>query len=509
MGRTKGIEHEQNVCVDSRQRLDDEGFPLMNLRTRQSRRQFIKQTLATTGTLWLTTVSGQLEIHDRSQIDSDALKKLRAQPKGGLILPTDPGYEAARCVYFWNPDTERRPALVARCAHADDVRYAIEFARRHGLEVAVRGGGHSPMGWGTSNGLVIDLAGLHRVTINPAKHTGRIDAGVLGGEVMRVAGRYRLAPVLGECPGVGAAGVTLGGGLGWLSGLHGASCDNLLSARMVTADGRILSVDAERNPDLLWALRGAGANFGVTTTFECRLHSVGPVTSGEIYYPVREARPVLRFFRSLMAEAPDSFQATLILTRGERGVFVNLCHAGEGAEADRLLRAFRTVATPAKDTVRRQELAELAGLNIADVSTGDASFRCVATVYRNELSDEVMDIILDRLSQAPLEAVLGIGHYMHGEVCRVKPDSTAFPLRQSGGIHIRINLDWKDSADGQRLMLWAASGERIYANYQSYVGKGTPEAVFGSNYSRLVALKNKYDPTNFFRRNSNVEPRHA
>jgi hypothetical protein len=134
------------------------------------------------------------------------------------------------------------------------------------------------------------------------------------------------------------------------------------------------------------------------------------------------------------------------------------------------------------------------------------------------LSDEVIDISLDRLSQAPLETVLGISHYMHGEVCRVKPDSTAFPLRQSGGIHIRIILDWKDSADAQRLMLWAeearrllrpSSGERIYANYQSYAGKGTPEAVFGSNYSRLVALKNKYDPTNFFRRNSNVEPRQA
>jgi FAD/FMN-containing dehydrogenase len=281
----------------------------MNLHTRQSRRQFIKRTLATTGTLGLTTAFGQLEIRDRSQIDSDALKKLRAQLKGGLILPTDPGYEAARRVYFWNPDTERRPALVARCSQADDVRYAVEFSRRHGLEVAVRGGGHSHMGWGTSNGLVIDLAGMNRVTINPTKRTGGIDAGVLGGEVMRVAGRYGLAPVLGQCPGVGAAGVTLGGGLGWLSGLHGASCDNLLSVRMVTADGRILSVDAERNPDLLWALRGAGANFGVTTSFECRLYSTGPVTSGDIYYPVREARPVLRLFRNLMAEAPDSFQA--------------------------------------------------------------------------------------------------------------------------------------------------------------------------------------------------------
>ena len=333
----------------------------MNLHTRQNRRQFIKRTLATTGTLGLTTACRRLKIRDRSQIDSDALTKFRAQLKGRLILPTDPGYEAARRVFYWNPDTERRPALVARCAHADDVLHAVEFARRHGLEVAVRGGGHSPMGWGTSNGLVIDLAGMNRVAIDPAKRTGRIDAGVLSGEVMRMAGRYGLAPVLGQCPGVGAAGVTLGGGLGWLSGLHGAACDNLLSARMVTADGRILSVDAERNPDLLWALRGAGANFGVTTSFDCRLHSVGPVTSGDIYYPVREARPVLRFFRNLMAEAPDSFQATLNLTPGERGVFVSLCHAGEGAEAERLLRAFRTVATPAKDTVRRQEFAALAG----------------------------------------------------------------------------------------------------------------------------------------------------
>jgi len=217
-----------------------------------------------------------------------------------------------------------------------------------------------------------------------------------------------------------------------------------------------------------------------------------------------------------MAEAPDSFQATLNLTPGERGVFVSLCHAGEGAEAERLLRAFRTVATPAKDTVRRQEFAELAG--ISPTGAPDVNFRCIASVYRDELSDEVIDIILDRLSQAPLETVLGISHYMHGEVCRVKPDSTAFPLRQSGGIHIRIGMDWNDPAKARPFMLWAdearqllrpSSSERIYANYQSYAGKGTAEAVFGSNYSRLVALKNKYDPTNFFRRNSNVEPKQA
>jgi FAD/FMN-containing dehydrogenase len=372
------------------------------------------------------------------------------------------------------------------------------------------------MGWGISNGLVIDLAGLNRVVIDPATRTARIDAGVSSAEVMRQAGRHGLAPVLGQCPGVGATGVTLGGGLGWLSGLHGASCDNLLSARMVTADGRLLSADAERAPDLLWALRGAGANVGITTSFESRLHPIGPVTAGEICYPRREARTILRFFRSFMAEAPDTFQATLNLTPGERGVFINLCHAGDAAEADRLLRALRTVAAPMKDSIRRQGFADLA--NLAPTGASNVSFRYVKTVYRTELSDNVMDMVLDRLGEAPPETVLGVTHYMHGQVCRVKPDATAFPLRNAGGIHFRIGVDWSDPAAAARLMPWAdeacrllrpSSGEQIYANYQSFAGKGTAEAVFGGNLSRLVVLKNQYDPTNVFRRNSNVEPRQA
>jgi hypothetical protein len=272
-------------------------------------------------------------------------------------------------------------------------------------------------------------------------------------------------------------------------------------------------VDVEQNPDLLWALRGAGANFGVMTSFDLRLHPVGPVTSGDIFYPVREARTVLRFFRGLMAEAPDSFQATLNLTPGERGVFISFCHAGSEAEVERLLWALRKVATPAKDTVRRQEFAELAGR--VPVNAAGAGFRCIATVYRNELSDEVIDLVLDRLAAAPMETILGVTHYMHGEVCRVKPDSTAFSLRQSGGVHIRIGQDWKDPAKAQSLMLWAGearrllrppSGERIYANYQTDAGKGAAEAVFGGNHSRLAVLKSKYDPANFFQRNSNVAP---
>ncbi|MEP7364461.1 MAG: FAD-binding oxidoreductase [Acidobacteriota bacterium] len=480
----------------------------------QSRRQFIKRTLATTGTLGLQAPLVRADTPPRKPIDSGALAKFRAQLKGRVVLPADSGYEAARRVFFWNPETERSPAVVARCVEADDVRRAVEFARKHGLEVAVRGGGHSPLGWGTSNGLVIDLTGMNGVAVDAGKRTARVDAGVLGGEVMRQAGRHGLAPIVGQCPGVGAAGVTLGGGLGWLSGLHGASCDNLISARIVTADGQILNVDAEREPELLWGLKGAGANYGIVTSFECRLHPVGPVTAGDIFYPVREARTVVRFFREFMAGAPDSFQASLNLTPGERGVFVSLCHAGEAAEADRLLRALRTVATPSKEAVRRQEFAELAGR--APVAAAGVNYRSSATVYRHEFSDEVLDATLDRLAAAPAETVIGVSHYMHGAVCRVAPDATAFPLRQAGGIHIRIGMDWNDEGAGPRLMGWAEeargllrprSGERIYANYQSYAGKGAAEAVFGANQARLAAVKYKYDRTNFFRRNSNLEPR--
>jgi FAD/FMN-containing dehydrogenase len=445
--------------------------------------------------------------------DAPSLKRLREQLKGDLILPSGAAYEAATRIFFWNPGTERRPAAVVRCAHADDVRRAVEFARRHDLELAVRGGGHSPLGWGLSNGLVIDVTGMKTVTVDAARRTARFAAGVSSGEAMRAAGRYGLAPVLGQCPGVGAAGVTLGGGLGWLSGLHGAACDNLISARLVTADGRLLEADADRHPDLLWALRGAGANFGVTTSFLCRLHPIGPVTSGDIHYPAREAGTVLRFFRRFMAEAPDAFQATLNLTPGERGVFISLCHAGDAAEAERLLKALRSAARVTKDTVRRQEFQELAART--PVAAADVRFRCLSTVYREDFTDELILKLLDRLAEAPPETVIGVSHYMHGELCRVRPEAAAFPLRKAGAVHIRVGIDWNDPAASEKFLAWTAqargrlrpaSAERVYANYQSHADTQTPMAVFGGNHGRLAALKRKYDPSNLFRRNSNVAP---
>jgi len=325
-----------------------------------TRRNFIKRTAAASGTLGFAIGCRRLQVTDRNDISREAIERLRTRLKGRLTLPSDPSYASARRVFYWNQATERAPRVIVQCAREEDVLRAVEFARHHELEVAARSGGHSHLGWGCSNGLVIDLSGMKRIDIDPSRRTARAEGGVLSGEVARAAGRYGLAPVLGQCPGVGATGLILGGGLGWLSGLHGASCDNLLSARLVTADGRVLIADSERNPELFWALRGAGANFGVTTSFECRLHPIGPVMGGDIHYSVRNARVVLQSFRELMDEAPDAFQATLNLTRGERGVFVSLCHPGSESEAERTLRSLRAIATPTKEFLKREEFAALA-----------------------------------------------------------------------------------------------------------------------------------------------------
>ena len=475
--------------------------------------------MAATGTLGLASGcrSHRGGITDRNDLSRDATDRLRAKLKGRLILPTDPSYETARRVFYWNPATERRPQVIVQCASEEDALRAVEFARRHELEVAARAGGHGHLGWGCSDGLIIDLSALKRIAIDPVRRTARAQGGVLSGEVAREAARHGLAPVLGQCPGVGASGLILGGGLGWLSGLHGASCDNLLSARVVAADGGVLTADSERNADLFWALRGAGANYGVTTSFECRLHPIGPVTGGDIHYAVRDARTVLRFFRELMDEAPDEFQATLNLTPGERGVFVSLCHAGGEAEAERTLRSLRAIAPPTKEFVKRQEFAALAerpaATNPAD--TPPPAFRGIQTVYRDRLSDELIDIIVDRFGRASPEVIMGISHYMHGQVCRVAPTATAFPLRQAGGLNVRLAYTWNDPATGQRLTQWAdeslrllrpGANEQIYANFQTYEAKSRAAAVYGVNFSRLAAIKYKYDRENFFRRNSNIPP---
>ena len=286
---------------------------------------------------------------------------------------------------------------------------------------------------------------------------------------------------------------------------------------LVTADARTLDVNAETDPDLFWALRGAGANFGVTTSFEAKLHPVGPVVAGDIHYAVRDARAVLRGFRELMHGAPDGFQATLNLTPGERGIFLSLCHAGAEEEAERILRTLRSIASPTKEVVQRQPFATLAEKAAATNpgNTPPPAFRAIQTVYRDRVTDEIIDIIVDQLAHASPDTIMGLSHYMHGEVCRVEPDATAFPHRQAHSVHLRVAYNWNDPQANEKRLAWGdewlrllrpPSDERIYANYQTYETKAGSPSVFGPNHRRLLALKNQYDPTNFFRRNANIAP---
>lgn len=326
--------------------------------------------------------------------------------------------------------------------------------------------------------------------------------------------------MLGQCPGVSATGVTLGGGLGWLSGLFGACCDNLVSARLVKADARAVEVNDTTDPDLFWALRGAGANFGVATAFEARLQSIGPVLAGDLHFDPRDARAVLRGFREIMHAVPDGFQATLNLTRGERGIFLSFCHSGPEKEGASILDQFRAVAAPTKETFSRQPFAVLAEKAAAtNPGTGASpAFRAIQTVYRDRISDEVVDAYVDLFSRATPDVVFGLSHYMHGEVCRVAPEATAFPHRQAHSIHLRMAHNWIDPKDTEKRFAWGeewlsrlrpAENERLYANYQTYETAVGSASLFGVNHARLLELKAKHDPDNVFRRNANVAPAHG
>ncbi len=479
------------------------------------RRQFLKHSAALTAGLGSTAAVPWLGAADTRRLDPEVTSRLRTTLKGRLVLPGDDTYESSKRVFYWNPRTQRQPAAIVQCGHEDDAIRAVAFARDHGLEVAVRSGGHSHLAWGSSDGLVIDLSPLKQITIDPERRLVHAQAGVTGGEVARAAGAHGLVPVLGQCPGVGATGVTLGGGLGWLAGLFGACCDQLLSARLVNADASAFDVDDESDPDLFWAMRGAGANFGVTTSFEARLQSIGPVLGGDLHFAARDARAVLRGFREIMHDAPDGFQATLNLTNGERGLFLGLCHSGPGSEAESLLKQFRSLAPPTKEAVSRQPYATLAE-KAAATNPGNApapAFRAIQTVCRDRISDDVIDIYVDQLAQATPDVVFGLSHYMHGQVCRIAPDATAFPHRQAHSIHLRAAYNWNDPQDTEKRFDWGeewlrqlrpASDERLYANYQTYeTAVGSP-SLFGGNHARLLALKTRHDPENVFRRNANI-----
>jgi FAD/FMN-containing dehydrogenase len=444
-------------------------------------------------------------------IQQAALDSLRANLRGGVLTPADAGYEEVRRLH--NGMFLRRPAVIARCLGTADVVDAVRFARTHELELAVRGGGHSVAGKSVcEGGLMLDLSLMRGILVDPARRTARAQGGATWAEFNRETQLHGLATTGGTVSTTGIAGLTLGGGLGWLMGKHGLTADNLVSAEVVTAAGDVVRASAHENADLFWALRGGGGNFGVVSWFEYRLHPVGPVTSGHVAYGMERARDVLQFFRELTSSAGDEFSLHALLhTPGDLPAAEILgCHCGSLAEGEAATRPIKKFGSPM--------LGEFGPASYVDTNTTiyDAGFPRGARNYWKssflaELNDIVIDALIEQFGTCPSPMSGLLLEHIHGAATRVAVGDTAFAHRRES-YNFLVVSQWLDPTEDGKNIAWARATyaalrphmvRDAYANYESEDDAG---AAYGPNHARLVALKNKLDPTNLFHLNNNVRP---
>src|SRR5215510_11157961 len=448
---------------------------------------------------------------------SDAdVKSLRDRLRGELIGADHAAYDMARRV--WNGNIDRRPTLIVRCAGVADVQAAVNFARTHGIAVSVRGGGHSAPGYGTNDGgLVIDLSPMKGIRVDPGARTVHAQGGVLWRELDHETQAFGLATTGGTVSNTGIAGLTLGGGLGWVMGKHGLTIDNLASADVVTADGTLRQASAIDNPDLFWALRGGGGNFGVVTSLEYRLHPVSQVLGGMVLYPLDQAHAVLRFYRDFCASLPDeaeAFAALLTAPQGMPVVALLLGYNGSIEEGEKILGPARRFGTPLADLVG--PVPYTARQTMLDAPNAEHGLhRYWRSAFTEQISDELIDAAVDGAASftSPLSAL--IFFYMHGAATRPQPAETAFAARRAQWDFDAIG-QWADGTTSEQHVTWVRSLwsrlephllGRAYVNHLA--ADDRPEVVrasFGENYTRLRQLKGMYDPTNLFRLNANIPP---
>jgi FAD/FMN-containing dehydrogenase len=455
---------------------------------------------------------------DFATLDEGAFAIFRSAFGGELLRATDVGYETARRV--WNGNIDRRPAVIARCRGVADVQRSLAFAVEHGLVVSVRGGGHSAPGYGTNDGgLVIDLGPMKGIRVDPTTRVATAQGGVLWRELDRETQAFGLATTGGTVSNTGIAGLTLGGGLGWLMGKHGLTVDNLRSADVITADGRFRTVSADADPDLFWALRGGGGNFGVVVSFDYDLHPVDTVLGGMVVYGLDQARDVLRFYREFCSTLPDEAEAYLgVLTDPNAGIPVIamvLGYNGDLAEGERLLAPARSFGSPLIDLVgpvsygARQVMLD-------EPNAIHGLHRYWRSAFVEVISDDFIDAIVDQASSfsSPLSALLFF--YLHGAATRVPVDATAFAARRAIWDFDAIG-QWTELTESDGHTSWVRTAWDAFTPHLGHAGgyinhlsgDDRPEQVrasYGTNLVRLRQLKTKYDPTNVFRMNPNINP---
>ena len=451
-------------------------------------------------------------------IGAAKIKAFSERLEGRLVHPDDGEYDTARTI--WNAMIDKRPALIARCKSQTDVVASVEFAREHDLLVSIRGGGHNVAGNALcDDGLMIDLSLMKGIEIDADARTIIVQPGCTLGDLDRASDRHGLAVPTGIVSETGIAGLTLGGGVGWLVRKYGLTCDNLISAEVVTAAGDAVKASAEENEDLFWGLRGGGGNFGVVTSFQYRAHPVSRVLGGMVVHPCAAAGDVFRFYRDFTKQVPDeltAYCAMLTTPDGTAVVAVIACYCGDAHAGEKVLRPLREFGSPIDDTIKHMPRLEMQTMFDPGFPYGNHNYW--KSSFIDELTDDAIDALVEHANRmaSPLSAVM-CEYYFGGPASQVGETETAFAHRNAQ-YDIGIIAQWTNPDENERHMNWArdayaaiepyANG-RIYANLMG--GDQMTEisqlrAAFGVNYERLVALKQKFDPSNFFRLNQNIRP---
>ena len=451
------------------------------------------------------------------------LDQLREQVRGDVVAPGDEAYDEARKVY--NAMIDRRPAVVVRCANVGDVVASVNFARENGLDLAVRGGGHSVPGFGTcDDGVVIDLSGMRSVTVDATSLTARAEGGATWGDFNDATHAHGLATTGGIISTTGIAGLTLGGGIGYLSRGFGLSCDNLISADVVTADGRSVVASEDENADLFWALRGGGGNFGVVTSFEFRLHPVETIYGGPMFFEVEDAAAVLRFYREFIADAPEEFggfpawQIAPPLPfipenrHGDTFLAFIACWAGPVDQGEAMLKPLHDVAPVVAEHVGEMPYPALNSAFDALVPPGLQHYWKANFV--TELNDAMVDAHLEHGPKVPVVNSTVHIYPINGACHRVASDATAFAYRDANFAPVVAGM-WPDPSQNEANIRWVRdyydataplSQEGGYINFMADDDQDRIKANYRGNYDRLVQVKRTYDPDNLFHLNQNIRP---
>ncbi len=450
-----------------------------------------------------------------ASITDAVVEEYRAGLRGRLLRPGDDAYDEAR--QLWNGMFDRQPAMIARCVGAADVVRAVNFGREHRLLLAVRGGGHSFPGHSVCDGgLVIDLSRMRGIRVDPVRRAARAEAGVKWIDLDHETQAFGLATTGGTASDTGIAGLTLGGGLGWLSSKYGLTVDNLISADVVLANGRLVTASATEHADLFWGLRGGGGNFGVVTSFEFQLHMVGPtILGGMVAYPLGQAKEVLRFYREFNKAAPDeltTYAAFVTPPGGETVIALFCCYSGSVDQGEEVVQPLKVFGPPAQDQLGPMPYVALQ--QILDEGFPAGSSYYTKGDFLADLTDAAIDIFAEAAATKPSPLSGVLVQTVRGAAGRVPSDATAFAHRRLPYAPVIVS-QWREAADAQKNVAWArdfgkalerVAGGGVYVNDLSHDDMDRVRAAYGLNYERLAALKKKYDPDNLFRLNPNISP---